>query len=276
MCQINKYGGEDYIRKYLEKMLLSFLFLFAFSTFTANIAGADVTAGGKEKPKPVFSRFIGPEDCPGVRHNADPYVLKEGDAWYITCTYGARRAKYMFKTTDWVSKKRYSLDIDFNNDYLRRHFNNAKVTGSAIWGFVPYKHTDGSWHGYGSIAVGKFKTVICHFSPVGDGSWPVTRWKMDKVLVGGMSSQTYETKVYSDGGGSYLIYVDNLDDGNNHIMAQKLVGPDEIDTSFKARAILSPEGLNSEYRNDPNGMQICEGMNISHVSSGGGSKYLMF
>ncbi|MHC4258750.1 MAG: glycoside hydrolase family protein, partial [Planctomycetota bacterium] len=117
---------------------------------------------------------------------------------------------------------------------------------------------------------------MCHFSPDGSGVWPVTDWLLDKVMVGSPSNGTYESKVYSDTSGLYLIYSEGLGDGDIHIMAQKLLDPDDVDYSFTARAILSPEGLRSEDRNPPGGMQIVEGPNIKHVVTPEGSKYVMF
>jgi len=222
-----------------------------------------------------LSRFIGPSDCPGVTGFADPYVFQEGDAWYITSTYTAGVPMYMFCTTDFQNKGRHTLNLDLNESYLRSHFNDPDLIADTVWGFVPYKHTDNSWHAYGTIHIGNFKTFVCHFSPDGSTAWPITDWRLDKVLVGRPSNTAYESKVYSDASGMYLLYVDTLDDGNNHVMAQKMLDPDNMDTSFTPRAILSPEGLASEYRNPPGGMQICEGQNISHVVTPDGSKYIM-
>ncbi len=222
-----------------------------------------------------FSRFIGPDDCPGNDQFADPYVLKQGDAWYLTSTYLAGRPMYMFKTTDWKTKTRLSLTIDLNQEYLSSHFNNTAITPHGIWGFVPYRHPTGRWHAYGSVTIGGFKTFICHFTPL-TADWPITQWRLDKVLLGHPVSQTYETKVYADSTGCYLFYVDHLGDGNNHVMVRKLRAPDEIDASFAPRPVLSPEGLASEYRNGRAGMQICEGLCIARIASRSGAMYAMF
>ena len=230
----------------------------------ALLGSCAVTPSGKVPAVP-FSRFIGPDDCPGNNAFADPYVFQEGDAWYLTSTYTVGCPMAMFKTTDWQTKTRLPLSIDLNPEYLRAHFNNPGITPQGIWGFVPYRHADGGWHAYGSIHVGNFKTFICHFQPL-TSTWPITQWRLDKVLVGTPASHTYETKVYADATGCYLFYVDQLADGNNHIMVRKLRTPDEIDESFAPRPILSPEGLASEYRNGRAGMQICEGPNIVKVA----------
>jgi hypothetical protein len=62
----------------------------------------------------AFSRFIGPDDCPGSHEFADPHVLKHGDAWHLTSTYGVAAPMVMFKTTDWKTKTRLPLSIDLN------------------------------------------------------------------------------------------------------------------------------------------------------------------
>ena len=230
----------------------------------------------KQSDTLIFSRLIGPQDCPGASGFADPYVFRQDGEWFITSTYSARRPMYMFSTTDFKSLKRYTLNLDLNQSYLRSHFSDPGLVARDIWGFVPYKHDDGSWHAYGSIHIGGYKTFVCHFSPNFSRSWPVTDWLLDKVMVGSKSKTTYESKVYSDASGLYLIYVGKLDGSDNHIMAQRLLDPENIDSSFKARVILSPEGLRSEDRNSPGSMQIVEGPNISRVVTPGGSKYVMF
>ena len=222
-----------------------------------------------------LSRFIGPEDCPGATGFADPYVFKEGEAWYITSTYSASAPMYMFSTTDFSGKKRHLLNVDLNEGFLQNHFNDAGLVADAIWGLVPYRHTDNKWHAYGTVHVGGFRTFVCHFSPVGNTAWPIADWRLDKVLVGSPSNCAYESKVYSDADGMVLLYVDHLGDGNNHVMAQRMLDPTHLDSSFAPQAILSPEGLASEYRNPPAGMQICEGQNISRLATPEGSKYAM-
>ncbi|MHC5185246.1 MAG: hypothetical protein ACYSPI_13385, partial [Planctomycetota bacterium] len=89
-----------------------------------------------------FSRFIGPEDCPGVSQFADPYVFKENDAFYLTSTYTVGTPMYMFSTTDFLGKERYTLNLDLNESYLRGYFSDPGLVAYHVWGFVPYKHTD--------------------------------------------------------------------------------------------------------------------------------------
>ena len=243
-----------------------------------DVSSCTTTSATDESPPgtPTFSKLIGSEDVPGAPGFADPYVFCEDGKWYTTSTYTANRPMYMASTPDFKTIDRHKLSIDLNQDYLRKYFDAPRLVVRDIWGFVPYKHTDGSWHGYASIHIGGYKTFICHFSPNTDKSWPITDWQLDKIIVAGRSKSAYESKVYSDNTGLYLIYVETLADGNNHIMAQKLLDPEMIDNSFKARAILSPEGLHSEDRNQSGSMQIVEGPNISHVVTPEGSKYVMF
>jgi len=242
-----------------------------------SLASVEIPAGDSKQSQTFnLCRVIDSEDLPGAPGFADPYVFREGGKWFITSTYTARRLMYMASTTDFKTIDGHKLSLDLNQGYLRKHFKSSWLVARDVWGFVPYKHDDGSWHGYASIHIGRYKTFVCHFSPVSDKPWPITDWRLDKVMVGDKSKTPYESKVYSDKTGTYLIYVDRLSDGNNHIMAQKLIDPENVDTSFKARAILSPEGLRSEDRNEPGSMQIVEGPNISRVVTEDGSKYVMF
>jgi hypothetical protein len=87
-----------------------------------------------------FSRFIGPEDCPGASQFADPYVFKENDAFYLTSTYTVGMPMYMFGTTDFSGKERYSLNLDLNESYLRAYFSDPGLIAYHVWGLVPYKH----------------------------------------------------------------------------------------------------------------------------------------
>lgn len=249
--------------------------LLGLSLLALGLLGACATPGsGTASPVP-FSRFIGPDDCPGSNAFADPYVFQHGDAWYLTSTYTVGQPMFMFRTADWRTKSRLPLSIDLNPEYLRSHFHNSGLVPQGLWGFVPVRYADGRWHAYGSVHVGNFNTFICHFQALTQ-EWPVTQWRLDKVLVGTPSSHTYETKVYADSTGDYLFYVDHLADGNNHIMVQKLRAPDEIDDSFAPYPVLSPEGLASEYRNGRAGMQICEGPNVVRLASSGTPVYALF
>ncbi len=244
----------------------------------AFVTSADKPAlatGSKGASAIDFSRLIGPKECPGAPGFADPYVFKEGGKWYITSTYTKNRPMYIAATDDFKKIEYYAMKLDFNQSYLRKYFKKPGLVARDIWGFVPYKHVDGRWHAYASIHIGGYKTFICHFASKPAAAWPITEWRLDKVLVGYPRMSSYESKVYSDQSGLYLVYVARLSDGNNHIMVQKLLDPGTIDIKFKPRAILSPEGLRSEDRNQPGSMQIVEGPNISHVVTPNGSKYVL-
>lgn len=210
-----------------QKMTRSYKILFVVSVILAALQGCSPAKTLD------FSRLIGPEECPGVSGFADPYVFQEDGKWFITSTYSARRPMYMFCTTDLKCTERYTLNLDLNESYLRSYFNAPGLVARDVWGFVPYKHNDGSWHAYASIHIGRYKTFVCHFRPKGSKAWPVTDWLLDKVMVGSPSNTAYESKVYSDATGMYLIYVASPGDGDNHIMAQRLLDPENIDNSFK-------------------------------------------
>lgn len=253
----------------MHKDPVKFLILSVFITLLMilNIScQRHITAPPKSQEPLGFKLFIGPKDCPRIDYFPDPYVFKVGQEWYITST-----SKYMFKTSNWSDKTRYELDLDMNQDYLRSYFSMPSLKIRGFWGFTPYQHTDGKWHAYATINAGNFKTFICHFSPRTD-QWPITRWKLDKILIGDPTTAVYESKIYSpDEKNMYMVYTQNLSDGHNHIMTCKMLDPETLDPSFTPRPILSPEGLRSEDRNPPGGMQLVEGPSINFVDG----KYIM-
>ncbi len=255
---------------------IRFFVLFVILIFQYNNLSGYSETSFEHSDELILSRMIGPNDCPGAPGFADPYVFKQGEKWFITSTYSARRPMYMVSTSDFKNVDYHKMNLDLNISTLRKHFKRPSLVARDVWGFVPYKHNDGNWHAYASIHIGGYKTFVCHFRPKAKKTWPITDWQLDKVMVGSPSKCVYESKVYSEADSLYLIYVATLRDGDNHIMAQRLLNPEKIDSSFKARAILSPEGLRSEDRNHPGSMQIVEGPNISHVVTPNGSKYVMF
>jgi hypothetical protein len=157
-----------------------------------------------------LSRLIQPDDLPGAPAFADPYVFSENGKWFITSTYSAKSPMYMVSTLDFRNIERHTLNLDVNESYLRKHVNNPDLIARDIWGFVPYRHDDGRWHAYATVHIGGYKTFVCHFSPKDSAEWPITEWGLDKVMVGGSSQNAYESKVYSDPSGLYLVYVETL------------------------------------------------------------------
>ena len=111
--------------------------------------------------------------------------------------------------------------------------------------------------------------MIAHFVPEAGEIWspgrPITRWKLDKVLVGDVARGdwfAYESKIVADLDGTlYLVYVTRRG-RDNHIMAQKLAAPDRVDRSEPPHTLLKPSGLRSEDRNDRGGMQLVEGPSL--------------
>ncbi len=208
----------------------------------------------------------------------DPYVflpaagLSGSNNYYITGT-GFRMAV----TTDFTpgTTRLIPLEVDFGSE---GHFG-----PSGFWSFRPYHHTDGTWHGYGTIHYGWFRTVVAHFLPQEAGEWtadkPITKWRFDRVLVGDRAAgvDAYDSELVRDEDGTlYLIYDSSYPpeapDGNVHILAQRMLAPGRIDRSFRPRPLLSPEGLRSEDRNPPGGMQIVEATHIARC----GEHYALF
>lgn len=84
---------------------------------------------------------------------------------------------YKTKTFEPGDLGRFNLSFDFN------------VTPGVgqVWGFKPYVHTDGSFHAYGSVHYGHFKTEVVHFVPAKGEVWteerPIQKWRVSKILV---------------------------------------------------------------------------------------------
>jgi hypothetical protein len=155
----------------------------------------------------------------------------------------------------------------------------AARPAQGIWGFVPYQHRDGSWHGYATLHYGGFRTAIAHFLPEAGAIWrtgePIARWRFDKILVGDLAAgkaTAYESKMVTDETGAlYLICSASSAAGRNvHILAQRMLDPGRIDPRWAPRPLLDPEGYRSEDRN-PGYIQIVEGANVTKI----GSKYVL-
>ena len=138
-----------------------------------------------------------------------------------------------------------------------------------VWGFIVYRHTDGTYHGYGTLHLGNFHTVIAYFVPRDSEKWadgrPITKWVFKRLLVGDplrMDWKYYESKILEDTDGTlYLMFVANTG-RDNHIVAQRMKTPGEIDPAAPRRLMLRPEGYRSEDRNGPKGMQLVEGGSV--------------
>ncbi len=220
--------------------------------------------------------FIGPGDVPGMEGNgfADPQVMKNGRSWYITGTYNTNRG-YLIETQDWQNKKIHLMEFDYNIPYLREHFSQENIGSHICWAFEVYKHTDGSWHGYGAILIKGWWTAICHFSPDPDPKAtkaPITRWKLDKVLI----DKAYDNHIVHEGKDLYMIYSSG-EAGHIYLFAQKMKNPLELDENDAPRILLSDhkEALASELRNIGGTMKLYEAASISRIHAPGGTKYVM-
>jgi len=195
------------------------------------------------------------------RPMADPYVFKEGGLWYI---YGTQ--EYCLKGAKLEMGKLREVPYTLEYPEGKRP--------ADVWGFHPFKGSDGSWHGVGTLHLGYFKTEVAAFDPEPGQKWlpgsPITKWRLNRVLVpyeeGKMA--TYETKVYKDSNGQlYLVYCRSLGLGNNvSIVAHKMISPSTLDTASEPVVLLAPEGYQSEYRNEGAPLQIVEGPNIVKIN----------
>lgn len=202
---------------------------------------------------PPSSLLLSEFPCP------DPYVFHDGSDWYIFGT-GARPFFLQGRELGEGKMKRVFLELDYAGFPL-------KV--AQIWGFIVHRHTDGSSHGYGTLHLGNFHTVIASFEPQASARWeqgkPITAWKFKSVVVGNPNRKDwkyYESKILIDANNTiYLMYVANTG-RDNFIFAQKMKSWSEIDRSSPPRLLLKPEGYRSEDRNGPRSMQLVEGGSI--------------
>lgn len=220
--------------------------------------------------------FIGPGDVPGLEMNgfADPQVMKNGRSWYITGTYNSNRG-YLIETQDWEHKKSHLMEFDYNLPYIRKHFGRQDIGSHICWAFELYKHTDGSWHGYGAMLIKGWWSAICHFSPDPDPKAtkaPITRWKLDKVLI----DKAYDNRIIHEGNDLHIIYSKG-EAGHINLFAQKMKNPLELSPQSPPRTLLSKnkDNLTSELRNIGGSMKLYEAPSISKIHAPGGTKYVM-
>lgn len=191
----------------------------------------------------------------------DPHVIREGTHWYI---FGTSTKPHFFlqgRSLNKEAMKPHELTFDFG-PYANRVRD--------MWGFTVHKHTDGTFHGYGTLHFGYFETVVAHFLPRLDQTWqdgrPITSWQFNDVLIGDPSQKNqhyYEAKIITDADGAmYLVYVGQVGPNQNAILAQRMLGPAQLDRRYAPRVLLRPEGFRSEDRNHPGGLQLVEGASI--------------
>jgi len=192
----------------------------------------------------------------------DPRVMSDGLDFYIT---GTGEQCYHARTFQKNTLLHYHLDFDFKAEAKRVQM---------IWSLSLYRHTDGSYHAYATLNYGGFNTSIGHFVPQPGTHWsgqtPITRWRLDRVLV----PNAYDPIAVREVDGTpYLIYAGTPPKmkGNRHIMAWRMNDPGTLDPSFEPRAILSPEKYRSEDRGGLHGGQLVEAPTISRIQG----KYVM-
>lgn len=208
----------------------------------------------------VLSSAAEPRAAP-IAQLPDPFVFTFQNQWYL---FGTGNPPYFYHGDRLQANalRRENLELLYADPTLR--------PAKGIWGFVPYRHTDGSWHAYATLHYGDYRVVIAHFEPEAGADWscgkPITAWRFDKVLIGDLTAgkdTAYESKLITDEAGAlYLIYCDSGARAQNvSIFAQRMSGPGKVDPSWSPRLLLRPDGYRSEDRN-PGYIQIVEGPNI--------------
>jgi len=195
----------------------------------------------------------------------DARILRIGKYYYLFGT-GLRFCRTQRFTKEDI--KLFPLLLDFTN--------NQEMTPNGIWAFTVYKNTDGSFHGYATLHYWKFKTVVAHFVPSLSQKWtvkkPIVSWRFNKVLIGSINEGKFaydSNLVKNDKGELYLISNAGNPEGpvgtDIHIKIYKMLNPENIDSTFEPRAILSPEGFRSEDRDPQRNHQLLEGTAITRV-----------
>jgi hypothetical protein len=213
------------------------------------------------------------QDPPGYAAGLpDPFVFWDGAEYTI------------FGTGTRYAHSRTLAPGDMQTGDLSFDLSDPAARGAVqIWSFRPYRHSDGSYHGYGTLHYGFFRTSVAHFLPADGETWtpsrPITHWRFDRILVGDVRAglAAYDSELYRDTDGAlYLIYdsayPDEVLGRDIHVKAQRMLDPATPDPTWPARPILSPEGLRSEDRN-PGGIQIVEG---THIRRMGGKCVLIY
>ncbi len=192
----------------------------------------------------------------------DPFPFGWGDHFYLCHSVIDFRNGRMYrtKTFDRNDLTRFSLSFDF-----------GKVRGvRQIWGFKPYRHNDGSYHAYGSVHYGRYKTEVVHFVPQDGEVWtakrPIQKWRLNRVLVGEQESGdrvAYDGCVLRDEEDTPFLIVNETLDGRNYITARRMLDPATVDSAFGRRILLGPE----EYRSEdlPWKLRLTEGTFLEKI-----------
>lgn len=108
----------------------------------------------------------------------DPYVFRSFEEWTISGT-GSSFYHGLALRPEAMTRK----------DLQLRYSDAAVRPAQGIWGFVPYRHRDGSWHGYATLHYGDFRTVVAHFLPESGLDWkpgkPIAQWRFAEAMAGG-------------------------------------------------------------------------------------------
>jgi Glycosyl hydrolases family 43 len=235
------------------RLAVAAAFLFIPATGSAQVATGVRGRVASQAPPTTETALVSDIPCP------DPFAYHDGDDWYI---FGTGAETYFLQGRELVPGRMHKVAL---------HLDYAGFTPRVahIWAFTIYRHRDGAYHAYGTLHLGHFHTVIGHFAPQTGEMWspgrPITRWKLDKVLVGDVAREdwyAYDPEVVVDEDGTlYLIYVTRRG-RDNHIMAQRLAAPDRADPAAPPHTLLKPSALRSEDRNEPGGMQLVEAPSI--------------
>lgn len=199
----------------------------------------------------------------------DPQVFNDGADWYV---FGTGAKPFFLQGSEFGEGKmrKVELQLDYGDFPLKVEH---------VWGFVVHRHTDGTHHGYGTLHLGSFRTVIGYFEPRETERWergkPIAKWRLKNIVVGNPARQDwnyYESKVLEDTDGSrYLMYVARTG-RDNYMYARKLKAWGQLDPTAKPRVMLQPDGHRSEDRNGPGSMQLVEGGSIFKWRG----KYILF
>lgn len=199
----------------------------------------------------------------------DPALHRAGRTWYVT---GTGHSMYSAPTLTSATWQRHALSFDFGV-YPR----------AQLWSFSLYRHTDGAYHGYGTVHLGWFRTVVAHFLPQAEGAdaggdGPPVRWRLDKVLVGDVAAGQctyYDSKVYRLSDDSLVLVYNGCPRPKTDvsIFAIRLRTPGEVDPGAEPVPLLVPDNVVSEYRNPGYHVRICEGTTICRV---GGTYVLVY
>ena len=192
----------------------------------------------------------------------DPFPFKLGDYFYLFHSVIDFRNARMYRTKTFASNDltRFPLSFDF-----------GKVRGvRQIWGFKPYRHTDGSYHAYGSVHYGHYKTEVVHFVPQDGEVWttsrPIQKWRLNRVLVGKQELGdriAYDGYVLRDDDDKLFLIDNETIDGRNYIVARRMLDPDTLDPAFPRRILLGPENYRSEDL--PWDLRITEGTFLKKI-----------